>query len=146
MDPKKFKTLSDLDSIGPNDWWQDLRFILEWKGDKKKCFHIVKISGAREYQQFVSIDAFCERDLREWYHKYYMKGKIKPRRFNNQREEDIYMDIESWGRLRDKFKENPKGITFDWKEEFLQNRIKHHKSVWSFYNFIGYDWKKKKYN
>lgn len=138
METSEFKTLKDLESIDHDGWFRGFTFIQEWRnGNNKYRIHQVFEKGPHSYQQGVSLDSFCRRDLDNWYYNYYMKRKKKPVSFHAM--SDIKTTMES-NKRTEKYLEDWK-----WNEEFEHQEIMVHETVWDFYKHIGYDHKNKRY-
>lgn len=116
---------------------------LEKINDQDSVIHVIRNPNPTEkdfYRSGVSRTYFHERELNRWHDKYYIKGLICPRWFDmktsfdsNQLEREISF-----------FEEEVPG-----EEKYLHwlrdLPIVEHQSVWDFYTYIKYDYKKKKW-
>ena len=128
--------LVDLEKIDHNGYLRGLTLIDEWRFDDKYQIHKVYEDGKYIYQQGISINRFFRRELDDWYYNWNLKLKKKPRSFHQL--SDLKIHMESYQRAKEK-------TGYDWTDEYFHKDIKSHKSVWEFYEYIGYDYKNKKY-
>lgn len=114
--------------------------VVEWVSGKPTAYHVVTIPGLGlpgGYISIISADAFRKRESRRSFGFPGKKPKVVPRiRYHLRWAYDYLISAKSDSRV-----EKITGKT--WRKGLP---IHKHKSLWDFYNYIGYDHKKNRYN
>jgi len=102
---------------------------IEWINGERTALHIIRMPDITDkgfYRSAVSQEYFIERETRNWYENYYLKNKVCSKRVSVAYSYD-----------------SPSQIKLCRDIENLP--IFEHKSIWEFYDYIGYNRKTKKF-